>query len=433
MNASINPQQVLDKLSELLQHKNTKNSFQKTIKNEENQGSALLTDSSSYAYKLTYVCRDGKHNPKNTTHKPENCWAEHPELRPPPRNKNKSKSNEPETHQTGLQALLMHKELSDFSPSSLVIDCGATHHMFHNKNLFTTLTPNTDEKIATSNPASQLMCKGRGTVTIVVNSKAITLYNRLYVPRITRNLVSLLKLCMESITIKRQGTIFHLLKGDHVLLSGNIINKLMIVTFSQPSSLLTLIPKSPWHLCLGHPGSHILKSLGLKIDDSDPCDICVKGKMTHLPFKSHFSDTTMPLDCIHMDIIGPISPPSISGHRYVLTIIDQHTSFKITRFFKKKSEKIVTDGGGEFINQHGFVHSVAPPYTPEHNGIAERANRTILDKARCLLLTSNLPNQYWEEAINTTTYLTNVITTPSKRNLSPYQLWSNNSPRINKI
>ncbi|MBW0518873.1 hypothetical protein O181_058588 [Austropuccinia psidii MF-1] len=41
MNATINPQQVLDKLSELLQHKNTKNAFQKTIKSEEKQSSAL--------------------------------------------------------------------------------------------------------------------------------------------------------------------------------------------------------------------------------------------------------------------------------------------------------------------------------------------------------------------------------------------------------
>ncbi|MBW0478763.1 hypothetical protein O181_018478 [Austropuccinia psidii MF-1] len=89
MNSLINPQLVLDKLSELVQHKNTKDTFQKGIKTEKMDNSALLTNSSEYPYKLTYVCRDGKNNPKNTTHKPENCWAEHPELRPPPRIKNK--------------------------------------------------------------------------------------------------------------------------------------------------------------------------------------------------------------------------------------------------------------------------------------------------------------------------------------------------------
>ncbi|MBW0548921.1 hypothetical protein O181_088636 [Austropuccinia psidii MF-1] len=80
MNATINPQQVLDELSQILQHKNTKTAFQKTIKSEENQSSSLLTNSSDFPYKITYVCRDGKHNPKNTTHRSEKCWAEHPEL-----------------------------------------------------------------------------------------------------------------------------------------------------------------------------------------------------------------------------------------------------------------------------------------------------------------------------------------------------------------
>ncbi|MBW0519949.1 hypothetical protein O181_059664 [Austropuccinia psidii MF-1] len=86
----------------------------------------------------------------------------------------------------------------------------------------------------------------------------------------------------------------------------------------------------------------------------------------------------------------------------------------------QKIEKIITDGGGEFItqqlkevaNQHGFVHSVAPPYTPEHNGIAGRANCTTLEKSCCLFLTSKLPNKYWADTMNTSTYLTNVIPTP---------------------
>ncbi|MBW0549240.1 hypothetical protein O181_088955 [Austropuccinia psidii MF-1] len=163
-----------------------------------------------------------------------------------------------------------------------------------------------------------------------------------------------------------------------------------------------------------------------------------------------------------MDLVGPISPPSVSGHHYILNTINQHTSYKITCFFKNKSDpyeefvkqqklienthqkkikKLVTDGGGDFINQpfkelaeqHGFTHIVASPYTPENNGIAERENRTILDKAQCLLLSSCLPKQYWSEAINTATYLTNILPTPSKKNYHLISCGQTNLPRSKRF
>ncbi|MBW0469542.1 hypothetical protein O181_009257 [Austropuccinia psidii MF-1] len=337
MNSSINPRQVLHKLSELLQHKNTKTSFQKGIKMEEN--CALLTDSSSFPYKITYVCRDGKHNPKNTTHKPENCWAEHPELRPNQKNKNGKRPSNPETHQTGLEALFTDKEIMIDTPLSCVIDCGATYHIFHHKNLFKNLTLNSNERIATSNPSSNLLCKGRGMVEIEVNNKLFKLQSCLYFLRLTRNLVSLLGLCSEPITITRNGSFFHLSKQNKVFLSSNIINKRMIVMFDQPSAILTDVPdKTPWNASLCHPGNHVLKALVLGIHNMDPCDICAQGKMTSLPFKGNFTETSMPLDCIHMDIVVPISPLSKSGHCYFLTITDQHNSFKITKFLKNKSD-----------------------------------------------------------------------------------------------
>ncbi|MBW0571869.1 hypothetical protein O181_111584 [Austropuccinia psidii MF-1] len=46
---------------------------------------------------------------------------------------------------------------------------------------------------------------------------------------------------------------------------------------------------------------------------------------------------------------------------------------------------------------------------------------------------SELPNQYWAEAINTSTSLTNIIPIPSKNNLSPFQLWTKNAPKRKKI
>ncbi|MBW0500289.1 hypothetical protein O181_040004 [Austropuccinia psidii MF-1] len=151
-----------------------------------------------------------------------------------------------------------------------------------------------------------------------------------------------------------------------------------------------------------------------------------------------------------------------SSNHYFLTIVDQFTSFKITRFLKNKSDeyeefvnqqnymenlhnrkikKIITDRGGEFLNQRfkelsskkGFQHNVAPPYTPEHNGIAEKANRMILDKERYLFLGSKIPHQYWAKAINTAACLSNIVSTPSRNNLSPHYMWTKKSPKIQSI
>ncbi|MBW0461502.1 hypothetical protein O181_001217 [Austropuccinia psidii MF-1] len=104
-------------------------------------------------------------------------------------------------------------------------------------------------------------------------------------------------------------------------------------------------------------------------------------------------------------------------------------------------KKLVSDRGGEFLNNNfkllaetqGFVHVFSPPDTPQHNGYAKRANRTILEKTRCLLNSSGLPNHYWAESLNTAVLLRNLIPTPSRFNLSPYSLWTGNPPQIKKL
>ncbi|MBW0536313.1 hypothetical protein O181_076028 [Austropuccinia psidii MF-1] len=104
-------------------------------------------------------------------------------------------------------------------------------------------------------------------------------------------------------------------------------------------------------------------------------------------------------------------------------------------------KKVVSDRGGEFLNKkfkslleaQGFTHVFLPADTPQQNGFAERANWTILEKAWCILNTSNLSSSYWEEAINTSTILSNLTPTPSRKNLSPYSLWKRTPPRIKNL
>ena len=64
---------------------------------------------------------------------------------------------------------------------------------------------------------------------------------------------------------------------------------------------------------------------------------------------------------------------------------------------EKECEKSImilrTNGGGkytsknfeEFCSNEGISHEVTSPYTPQHNGLAERRNKTILDMAISML------------------------------------------------
>lgn len=75
-----------------------------------------------------------------------------------------------------------------------------------------------------------------------------------------------------------------------------------------------------------------------------------------------------------------------------------------------KSIKILrTDGGGEFTSgdfeafrrDQGIVHEVTAPYTLEHNGIAERRNKTLLNMVRSMLKSKELPHSFLGEAVCT--------------------------------
>ena len=77
--------------------------------------------------------------------------------------------------------------------------------------------------------------------------------------------------------------------------------------------------------------------------------------------------------------------------------------FEIFKRFKilveNQSEKKIQDGDDEYTSkmfedfyvEYGVDHEVTSPYTPQHNGIVERRNITILDMARCMLKQKNFP------------------------------------------
>ena len=73
----------------------------------------------------------------------------------------------------------------------------------------------------------------------------------------------------------------------------------------------------------------------------------------------------------------------------------------VERETEKKIKCIRTDKRGEYIGpfdayckEQGIRHQFTPPKTPQLNGIAERMNRTIVERVRCMLSHAKLPKSY---------------------------------------
>ena len=74
------------------------------------------------------------------------------------------------------------------------------------------------------------------------------------------------------------------------------------------------------------------------------------------------------------------------------------------------------------LKQCEIVSLLMPPGTPQHNGVSERRNCTLLDTVRSMISLTDLPLSFWGYALETTTFTLNRA--PSKSvETTPYELW----------
>lgn len=67
----------------------------------------------------------------------------------------------------------------------------------------------------------------------------------------------------------------------------------------------------------------------------------------------------------------------------------------------------------------GIIHQKTNAYTPQQNSVAERFNRTLVEKARCLLFDADLDKKCWAEVVSTASYLRNRSTASGLDNKIP--------------
>src|SRR5260221_10884534 len=84
-------------------------------------------------------------------------------------------------------------------------------------------------------------------------------------------------------------------------------------------------------------------------------------------------------------------------------------------------------------HSQGIEFQLTTPYSPSQNGVAKRANRTLVELSRAMLSAAQLPEFLWEPAVAHAVYIRNISYTVSRPNMTPYQAWNGDKPDVSHL
>ncbi|XP_052126145.1 uncharacterized protein LOC113209233 [Frankliniella occidentalis] len=334
-----------------------------------------------------------------------------------------------------------------------------------------------------------LYTKGKGDIKLIANNDIglEEISSVTYVPGLTSNLLSVASISKSGlVTVFRNNTceIFEsknihtlgapLLKTEEV--NGTYIFKFKIEQAKtnfifQTRSTLNSENLELWHHRLAHINEDYIKQMinndlvdGIsEKQESKNCDTCDKSKQVRASFRSKGARRADDIiKIIHSDVCQVTDGPSWNNYKYFVTFIDDCTRYTMVAMLKSKDEvlekfidfknmvenfteknvKILrSDNGGEYcsnefkdyLRREGIIRQFSCPETPEQNGVAERANRILMEKVRALLKMAGLPNRYWTEALSLAVYIKNVTPTRALEGMVPQHAWTGEKPSIDQL
>ncbi|THH04572.1 hypothetical protein EW146_g10142 [Bondarzewia mesenterica] len=375
------------------------------------------------------------------------------------------------------------------SPTGLVtfhLDSASTCHIFPAKSGFSDFSDISPRAIKGIN-SSFIFATSIRTVHLCLTpaSPPITLSNVLFVPLAALHLISIGALCDSDLVVSfgpDSCSISHKDKPLVPLARGSRRSSRLYaidgISSVGPHDMALLTHTRPtidtWHRCLGHPHFSATVSLlcdqlasGIITDLStspSPCTHCILGKQTKLPVpQSHMGTwSTHPLEIIYADIMGPISPLTLSGWGYTLDIRDDFSSSSFAYTLHTKSNSLLifhqwrasaehrtghtislicTDNGTEFTSatfesylaEHSISHQTSAPYTSAHIGSVERFHHTLFDRAHAMHSATNLPAPLWGECYQMAAYLHSFIPSRFLNGKTPFELLYSTKPNLSHL
>ncbi|KAI5350367.1 hypothetical protein L3X38_003258 [Prunus dulcis] len=355
------------------------------------------------------------------------------------------------------------------SNSDWWLDSGANVHVCFDKRFFKNYQNSSGGSVTLGND-TVAQVRGIGEVELKMTSgKTLTLKDVRHVPEVRRNLISGSSLVKQGYKIVMESNRIVITRNDVFIGKGYVCDglfKINVVFEDNKISpqVFNVESCNVWHGRLGHVSLSKIKTLmdlelipKSNIDLKHKCEVCVQAKQTRNSFKPVERNTQI-LELIHSDVCDSNRSPTRGGNKYFVTFIDDFSRYchiyliktkdevfnklkiyknEVENQLEKKIKRLRSDRGGEytsnelgvFCEEHGIIHEVTPPYSPQSNGVAERKNRTLMDMVNSMLLSSGLPENLWGEAMLTACFILNRITLKDNEK-TPYELWKRRSPNL---
>lgn len=342
-----------------------------------------------------------------------------------------------------------------------VVDSGATNHLVtEDIDKFMFETKFVKYKIKVAKQGEMVEAYKEGSLYLqTLEGRKIKLEKVLVCKNLSHNLLSVKRVEEKGLRILFENGKIKIQKNNYEVIASGISKANLYILNLQVQNLEANVTTSQddlWHRRMGHSS---------KYPTSKVCEICLQGKQTKEPYRL-ISDERKPkriMEVVSTDVCGPINPISHDNKRYFVTFIDHFSHFAAIYFMTYKNEvydkfkeyvalvenkfqrapmRLRCDNGGEYVSkefrnfcsQKGIHIEYTMPYNPQQNGLAERYNRTIMEKARCLIFDAQIEKEFWKEAVATSVYLINRTETSTLSNhQTPAESWYKQKPNLEKI
>ncbi|GKA49252.1 retrovirus-related pol polyprotein from transposon TNT 1-94 [Tanacetum coccineum] len=261
----------------------------------------------------------------------------------------------------------------------------------------------------------------------------VTLKGIRYSPKLKKNLISVGTLESKGFEVRAKDGVMKIISGVLVVMKG--VRKINNTYYYKGRTVVGTVAAvidgdrnseamKLWHMRVGHAGEKSLNSLikqgllkGFSSRKLDLCEHCINGKTTRVKFGTG----------IHKTQVWVYTLKTKDG---VLGVFIKWKKIMETQTCRK-IKHLRTDNGGEYKNDlctkfcedEGIVRHFTVKHTPQQNGVAERMNRTLLEKVRCMLSNAGLGKEFWAEAVTYACHLINLLPSTAIDGKTPFERW----------